>query len=71
MRQHICYGGATCTNEAETQVGGRGKYEVSPSSANLHGLVPPTFSAPIPPPNEAILILLKGTRSTEIKYLEK
>ena len=71
MCEHICYRRATCTNEAKTEVGGGPKYEVSPSSANLHDLVPPPFAMPIPPYNGAIFIFLEGTWTTEIKYVKK
>ena len=71
MCEHICYRRATCTNEAKTEVGCRAKYEVSPSSANLHELVPPPFAMPIPPYNGAIFIFLEGTWTTEIKYVKK
>ena len=49
MCEHICYGRATCTNETKAEVGGRPEYEVSPSSANLHELVPPAFAIPMTP----------------------
>jgi len=71
MCEHICHRRATCTNEAKTEVGCRPKYEVSPSSANLHELVPPPFAMPIPPYNGAIFIFLEGTWTTEIKYVKK
>jgi hypothetical protein len=70
MCQHICYGSAMGTNEAETQVGCRAKDEASPPSADLYGLEPPPFVAPIPL-NITVLAFLKGTRSREIKYVEK
>jgi hypothetical protein len=70
MCQHICYGSARCTNEAETQVGCGAEDEASPPSADLCGLVPPPFVVPIPL-NIAIFLFLKGTRSREIKYVEK
>ncbi len=70
MCQHICYGSARCTNEGETQVGCCTKDEVSPSSTGLRELVPPPFVAPIPL-NIAVFFFLKGTWSTEIKYVEK
>jgi hypothetical protein len=38
--------------------------------ADLGELVPPPFSAPIPL-NNAVFIFLKGTWSTEIRYVEK
>jgi hypothetical protein len=71
MCKHICHRGATCTNEAKTEVGGGPKYEVSPSSANLHDLVPPPFAMPIPPYNGTIFSFREGTWTTEIKYGEK
>jgi hypothetical protein len=49
----------------------RPKNEVSPSSANLHELVPPAFAVPIPQPKTAIFIFLEDTRLAEIKYVEK
>jgi hypothetical protein len=70
MCQHIRYGSARRTNEAETQVGCCTKDEVSPSSTGLRELVPPPFVAPIPL-NIAVCFFLKGTWSTEIKYVEK
>ena len=70
MCQHIRYGSARRTNEAETQVRCCTKDEVSPSSTGLRELVPPPFVAPIPL-NIAVCFFLKGTWSTEIKYVEK
>ena len=67
MREHICHGRARCTNE----VGGRCKYEVSPSFANLHERIPPPFANPVSPQNKATFIFLEGTWLTEIKYSEK
>jgi hypothetical protein len=71
MGEHICYGRARCTNEAKTEVGGRPKYEGSPSSANLHESVPPPFVAPIRPHDKAIFIFPERIWSTEVKYGEK
>jgi hypothetical protein len=71
MSEHICHGRARCTNEAKTEVGGRPKYDVSPSSANVHESVPPPFLTPIRPHGNAIFIFLEGTWSTVIKYGEK
>ena len=70
MCQHIFYRRSTCTNEAKTEVGGGPIYEVSPSSADLCGLVPPPFVAPIPV-NTAAFVFFEGTRSTEMEYIEK
>ena len=70
MCEHICYGRARCTNEAEMQVGCGAKDEASPPSADLYGLIPPPFVAPIPL-NIAVFVFIKGTRSTEMKYIEK
>jgi hypothetical protein len=71
MCQHVCYGRSTCTDEAETKVGWGSEYEGSPSSANLHGLIPPTFLAPNAQANTIMFLFSKGVRSTEIKYVEK
>jgi hypothetical protein len=49
---------------------GRLKYEVSPSSANLHEFIPPTFVGQILPLNKGTISLEK-IRSAEIKYAEK
>jgi hypothetical protein len=70
MCEHICYGRARCTNEAEMQVGCGAKDEASPPSADLYGLIPPPFVAPIPL-NIAVFVFIKGTRSTEMEYVEK
>jgi len=71
MCEHICYGSATSTNEAKTEVRGRPKYEVSPSSANPNEHVPPPFVSPIPPFNTTIFSFFEGTWTTEIKHGEK
>ena len=68
--QHVCYGCSTCTNKAKMQVRSRPKYEVPPPSADMRGLVPPPFVAPIPV-NIASFLFLEGPRLTEIKYREK
>ena len=51
---------------------GRPKYEVSPSSANLHEFIPPTFVSVsrIPPLNKGT-IFLEEIRSAYIKDTEK
>jgi hypothetical protein len=71
MGQHIRHWCARRTNETKTQVGGRVENEDSPSSADLHELVPPAFSGPIPPYDAAKSILLEGSRSRKIEYGEK
>ena len=70
MYQHVCYGCSMCTNKAKMQVRSRPKYEVPPPSADMRGLVPPPFVAPIPV-NIASFLFLEGPRLTEIKYREK
>ena len=49
MCQHVCYRCAICIQERKPKVGCRPKYEVSPSSADMHELVPPVFMAPFSP----------------------
>jgi hypothetical protein len=49
---------------------GRPKYEVSPSLANLHEFIPPTFVGQIVPLNKAFF-LLEEIGFAEIKYAEK
>ena len=50
---------------------GRPQYEVSPSSANLHEVIPPPFAGEIRPPFKAMFVYLDKIRPTEIKYAEK
>jgi hypothetical protein len=71
MCQHVCYGCATCTDEAETKVGWGCEYEVSPSSANLHELVPPASLAPNAQARTITFIFSKDIRSAEIEYVEE
>jgi len=71
MGQHIRYRCARCTDKTKTQVGGRVENEDSPSSADLHELVPPAFTGPITPPDVAKSILLEGTRSRKVEDGEK
>jgi hypothetical protein len=71
MCQHVRYGRAMCTDEAETKVGCGTEYEVSPSSANFHGLIPPAFFAPNARLSTIMFIFSKDIRSAEIKYVEK
>src|SRR5260221_8594245 len=44
MYQHVCHGGSVSTEKAKTKVECRSKYEISPSSANLHELIPPSVA---------------------------
>jgi hypothetical protein len=71
MCQHVCYGCATCTDEAETKVGWVSEYEGSPSSANFHGLIPPAFLTPNAQASTIMFIFSKGIRSAEIEYIEE
>jgi hypothetical protein len=60
-----------CTKKGEMEVRWGPKNEVSPSSANLYELVPPSFTVPIPQLKIAIVAFLEHTWSTEIEYIEK
>ena len=50
---------------------GRPQYEVSPSLANLHEVIPPALTGEIRPPFNAIFVYLDKIRPAEIKYAEK
>ena len=50
---------------------GRSQYEVSPSSANLHEVIPPPFAGEIRPPFIAMFVYLDKIWPAEIKYAEK
>ena len=74
MRQHIFYRCSMCAKETKTEVGWGPKHEVSPSSANVRELVPPTFAVPMQPPYDAftvVIVLIQKRRPIETKDIEK
>jgi hypothetical protein len=58
MCQHIGYGRAICADKTKTQVEGRRKYKVSPSSANVGDRVPPTFATPFSALQDTVIVIL-------------
>ena len=48
MCKHVCYWRPRPTNEGDTQIGWRCKYEASPSATDPSKLVPPIFALPSP-----------------------
>jgi hypothetical protein len=74
MCHRVCYWPVTCTSKANTQVGWRPEYEVSPPLTNLRKSVPPAFHGPfISPQDTAIftLIVVRNNQPTETKYVEE